>query len=161
VVVTNPGQAPFAIGFSLMAIVFAFGYFSGGHFNPAVTFGVWLIGGMERKKAITYAAVQFLGGVLGSFYAVMVHGELDNGFIAPIPRERTTFGILRAIAAEVLITFFLVTVVLQVPHFISLAPISCLLPPTFTAHSSQLQPLIIRLRARGKRRINFMVLPSV
>jgi glycerol uptake facilitator-like aquaporin len=113
-VVTNPGQAPFAIGFSLMAIVFAFGYFSGGHFNPAVSLGVLLIGGMPKKKAATYAIVQFSGGFLGALYAVMVHGELDDDMKAPMPSDQSAFGILRAIAAEVLITFFLVTVVLQV-----------------------------------------------
>jgi len=113
-VVTNPEQAPFAIGFSLMAIVFAFGYFSGGHFNPAVSLGVMMIGGMSQKKALTYAAVQFLAGFLGALYAVMMHGQLDNDFIAPIPSDESAYGILRAIAAEVLITFFLVTVVLQV-----------------------------------------------
>lgn len=103
-----------------MAIVFAFGYFSGGHFNPAVSLGVLLIGGMPKKKAATYAIVQFSGGFLGalyakkSFYAVMVHGELDDDLIAPMPSDQSAFGILRAIAAEVLVTFFLVTVVLQV-----------------------------------------------
>ncbi len=97
-----------------MAIVFAFGYFSGGHFNPAVSLGVLLIGGMPIKKAATYAAVQFAGGFLGALYAVMVHGELDDDLKAPIPSNQSTFGILRAIAAEVIVTFFLVTVVLQV-----------------------------------------------
>jgi glycerol uptake facilitator-like aquaporin len=53
VIVTNAQHAAFAIGFALMAIVFAFGYFSGGHFNPAVSLGVLLIGGMPRKKAGT------------------------------------------------------------------------------------------------------------
>ena len=116
---TNPGQAPFAIGFSLMAIVFAFGYFSGGHFNPAVSLGVLLIGGMPKKKAATYAIVQFSGGFLGALYAVMVHGEVDDDLIAPEPSDRSSIGILRAIAAEVLITFFLVTVVLQViSHYV-------------------------------------------
>jgi len=101
-----------------MAIVFAFGYFSGGHFNPAVSLGVLLIGGMPVKKAATYAAVQFVGGFFGALYAVMVHGELDDDLKAPIPSDESTFGILRAIAAEVIVTFFLVTVVLQVIYHI-------------------------------------------
>jgi glycerol uptake facilitator-like aquaporin len=115
VLTTNAEYAPFAIGFALMAIVFAFGYFSGGHFNPAVTVGVCLIGGMPKQKAVTYALVQFAGGILGSFYAVLVHGHSSDSLIAPIPSDLSTIGVLRAIAAEVIVTFFLVTVVLQVP----------------------------------------------
>ena len=40
---------PLAIGSALMVMVFAGGHISGGHFNPAVTFGVWLRGKCEAK----------------------------------------------------------------------------------------------------------------
>ena len=161
VVVINPGQAPFAIGFSLMAIVFAFGYFSGGHFNPAVTLGVLLIGGMSRKKAVTYAAVQFLAGVFGSFYSVLVHGELGKGLVAPIPSDRSTFGVLRAIAAEVLVTFFLVTVVLQVLFCMYVLQSCCACAPCLWGCGSDLSSaLSCRLRVPDRKRTSFTVSPS-
>jgi glycerol uptake facilitator-like aquaporin len=138
VVTTNPKNAPFAIGFALMAIVFAFGYFSGGHFNPAVTVGVCLIGGMPRKKAVTYALVQFAGGILGAFYAVLVHGHISDLLVAPVPSDLSTIGVLRAIAAEVLVTFFLVTVVLQVPPPLPiLRSACCIFLQHFTRANSQ------------------------
>jgi glycerol uptake facilitator-like aquaporin len=69
---------------------------------------------MPAKKALTYSVVQFLGGILGAAYSVLVHGKTGDGLAAPIPSDLSTFGVLRAIAAEVLVTFCLVTVVLQV-----------------------------------------------
>lgn len=110
----NPVQAPFAIGFMVMAIVFSFGYCSGAHFNPAVTLGVVLIGGMPRRKALTYVGVQFAGAILGAFYAVMVHGQTGSKLAAPLPSDESAVGMMRAIAAEVFFTFAVVTVVLQV-----------------------------------------------
>ena len=38
------GLAPLAIGSALMIMVYAGGHVSGGHYNPAVTFAVWLRG---------------------------------------------------------------------------------------------------------------------
>jgi len=35
---------PLAIGAALMVMIFAGGHMSGGHYNPAVTLGVWLRG---------------------------------------------------------------------------------------------------------------------
>ena len=114
VVKTNPIMAPFAIGFTLMAQVFAFGYFSGGHFNPAVTLGVALVKGMKPKKAITYIGAQIIGGVLGAAYAVLVTGNAGENIPAPMPSVTTTMGIVHAFFGELFVTFSLVTVVLQV-----------------------------------------------
>jgi aquaporin Z len=46
--------APIAIGASLMIMVFAGGHISGGHYNPAVTLGVWMRGKCETKDVVPY-----------------------------------------------------------------------------------------------------------
>jgi aquaporin Z len=46
--------APLAIGSALMVMIFAGGHISGGHFNPAVTLGVWLRGKCETKDVAPY-----------------------------------------------------------------------------------------------------------
>jgi len=42
----------FAVGLSVMAMAFAVGHISGGHFNPAVTFGLVVAGRFSGQKAI-------------------------------------------------------------------------------------------------------------
>lgn len=41
---------PLVIGSVLMVMVYAGGHISGGHYNPAVTFGVWLRGRMSKDQ---------------------------------------------------------------------------------------------------------------
>jgi aquaporin Z len=43
---------PLAIGSVLMAIIFAEGHISGGHYNPVVTLGIWMSGRIEGKDVI-------------------------------------------------------------------------------------------------------------
>jgi aquaporin Z len=41
---------PLAIGASLMVMIFAGGHISGGHYNPAVTLGVWIRGPVAPSR---------------------------------------------------------------------------------------------------------------
>src|SRR5258706_4291592 len=59
--------APLAIGSALMVMIFACGHISGGHFNPAVTLGVWLRGKCEAKDVTPYMISQIIGAVLAAF----------------------------------------------------------------------------------------------
>src|SRR5580765_4413606 len=55
---------PLAIGSALMVMIFAGGHVSGGHYNPAVTLGVWLRGRCNAKDVLPYMASQVMGAVL-------------------------------------------------------------------------------------------------
>ena len=65
VVVDGTALAPLAIGSTLTALVYMGGHVSGAHYNPAVTLGFWLRGGMRRADAVPYVAAQLLGAWLG------------------------------------------------------------------------------------------------
>jgi aquaporin Z len=62
-----------AVGLSVLAMAFAVGHISGGHFNPAVTFGLVAAGRFPEQKAIPYVIAQVLGGAAaaGVFYLVL------------------------------------------------------------------------------------------
>jgi aquaporin Z len=65
--VLKPGDvgnlAPIAIGAVLMVMIFAGGYISGGHYNPAVTLAVFLRGKCSRADAALYMVSQTLGAL--------------------------------------------------------------------------------------------------
>lgn len=58
--------APLAIGFTLMIMVFTGGHISGGHFNPAVTLGVWFSHGIRGYQVILYILAQFSAAVVAA-----------------------------------------------------------------------------------------------
>ena len=98
--------APLAIGSALMVMIFAGGHISGGHYNPAVTLGVWLRGRCEAKDVGPYMISQIVGAVL----AALVVRYLKSGTVV-LPMSP---AILPALVAEFLFTFALVFVVLNV-----------------------------------------------
>jgi len=63
-----------AVGLAVLAMAFAVGHISGGHFNPAVTFGLVVAGRFPEGKAIPYVIAQVLGGAAaaGVFYLVLM-----------------------------------------------------------------------------------------
>jgi aquaporin Z len=56
-----------AHGVVLAVLVSALGVISGAHFNPAVTFGVWLAGKLEWHRAAAYVVAQLIGAILGAW----------------------------------------------------------------------------------------------
>jgi aquaporin Z len=63
----------FAVGLSVLAMAFAVGHISGGHFNPAVTCGLIAGGRFEAGKAVGYIIAQVLGGIAAAvvFYLIL------------------------------------------------------------------------------------------
>jgi len=63
----------FAVGLSVLAMAYAVGGISGGHFNPAVTCGLVAAGRCPAGKAIPYIIAQVIGGAAAAavFYVIL------------------------------------------------------------------------------------------
>src|SRR5262245_13428129 len=102
--------APLAIGAALMALVYAGGHISGGHYNPAVTLGVFLRGKIQLADAGPYWAAQFIGAFLAAWLAKFT---AHPGFVQALSTSGA-HAVFAAILAEFFFTFALVYVVLNV-----------------------------------------------
>ncbi|MDP1579411.1 MAG: aquaporin [Candidatus Didemnitutus sp.] len=105
-------MAPLAIGSVLAVMIFAGGHISGGHFNPAVTLGVWLRGKCEGRDVVPYMFAQTAAASAAS----LAVKALKTGFLA---NAAAMTGAMTpeagpALLAEFLFTFALVWVVLNV-----------------------------------------------
>lgn len=69
------GMISLAFGTIVMVTVYVFGYISGNHINPAVTFGLAATGKFPWKKVPEYVAAQVLGAIAGAFAIVGVLGK--------------------------------------------------------------------------------------
>ena len=97
--------APLGIGAALMVMIYAGGHVSGGHYNPAVTLGVWLRGRCATADVVPYWVSQIIGGVLAALVLNYLKGDAS-----PKPMVLRTGP---ALLAEFLYTFALVYVVLN------------------------------------------------
>ncbi len=107
--VIGPGAgalAPLAIGASLMVMIFAGGHISGGHYNPAVTLGVWLRGRCPTSDVLPYMLSQVIGAVLAAAAVKFLKSGAEVTALKPVLGP--------ALLAEFLFTFALVYVVLNV-----------------------------------------------
>jgi MIP family channel proteins len=105
-------QVAVAHGLALATMITALGHISGGHFNPAVTFGFVITGRQSLGAAIGYWVSQLLGAVVASF--------LLRGFFSTQIWQATRLGAAQispeinagsAVLIEAILTFFLVTAV--------------------------------------------------
>ena len=113
----NAGLLAIALahGLTLAAFAYIFGHISGTHINPAVTFGLALNGTVNWGEAVVYWVAQFAGAVLAGLTLNAVVGLVNADAFA----AAQTTGVLTdsfpyyALGVEALLTFFLVTAVLQ------------------------------------------------
>lgn len=57
-----------AFGIAITVMIFSIGHVSGGHINPAVTLGLFLMRKLTAMRALCYMFCQFAGAVLGSAF---------------------------------------------------------------------------------------------
>jgi MIP family channel proteins len=100
-----------AHGITLAIAIAVFGGISGGHFNPAVTFGLALAGKHPWARVPTYWAAQLVGGLVAGFalryvfdFAIVAIDKTHLG----TPALGGTITPLTAIAVEAVLTLFLV-----------------------------------------------------
>lgn len=106
-VLNGTAAAPLAIGSSLMIMVYMGGHISGGHYNPAVTLGVWMRGKLSGSQVIPYWIAQLVGAIIAGLVSYLIMGK--SFVVAPAP----TASVLQVLVCEFLFTFALCLVMLQ------------------------------------------------
>ncbi|KAM4031410.1 aquaporin-8-like [Anomaloglossus baeobatrachus] len=103
-----------AHGLALGVIISVLGNISGGHFNPAVTLGVVISGGLTPILLVPYWVCQLSGGMLGALLAKGLADESSflnrTGAVCMLNSE-TSLG--KAVGVEIVFSFFLVFTVVM------------------------------------------------
>src|SRR6185503_6157298 len=106
-------------GLSVLAMAFAVGHISGGHFNPAVTLGLVAGGRFEMSKAPAYIIAQVLGGAAAAcvFYVILggaPAGGKWNSFtaVSNLYGGANQFSLLAVLLIEVVITALFLLVII-------------------------------------------------
>ena len=120
-----------AFGLTVLTMAYAVGHISGGHFNPAVTLGLWAGGRFSEKEILPYIVSQVLGataaaGVLylilngggGTEFAADSAGAFASNFYESNAFDSKTyyngvgFSMGAAFLAEFILTMFFLIIIL-------------------------------------------------
>lgn len=109
-----------AHGLTVLAFAYAYGHISGAHVNPAVTFGIWVAGKIDARRALSYWFFQCLGGIAAGYTLLGLLGgpvgNLGTGALAQrlaIGGASVTVTPAWGFALEAILAFFLVNTVLN------------------------------------------------
>src|SRR4051812_27239798 len=109
-----------AFGLTVLTMAYAFGHISGGHFNPAVTVGVWLSRRIETRAVLPYVVTQVIAAIAAAAvllliangtatYSRSVNGLAVNGYGSHSPGH---YNLGSALVTEVVLTMFFLLVIL-------------------------------------------------
>jgi aquaporin Z len=113
-----------AFGLTVLTGAYALGPVSGGHFNPAVSAGLWAGGRFSAAELGPYVAAQVLGAIAGAAvlaviasgkpgFDLVASGFAANGFGDHSP-GKYSFG--AALVTEVVMTFMFLIIILGTTH---------------------------------------------
>lgn len=108
-----------AFGLTVLTMVYAVGPISGGHFNPAVSVGLWAGGRFSGKDLLPYIIVQVVGAIAASgvLYLIAI-GNVDfslaDGFAANGYGEHSPGGynMTSALVIELVLTFMFIFIIM-------------------------------------------------
>lgn len=108
----------FAFGLTVLTMAYAVGHISGGHFNPAVTLGLWSAGRCADKHVLPYILAQVAGAIAGAGVLYLIaSGKADwvpggfasNGYGELSPGR---FSLAAGFLTEFLATFFFLFIII-------------------------------------------------
>lgn len=109
-----------AFGLTVLTGAYAFGHISGGHFNPAVTVGLFTAGRFPARDVVLYVVAQVVGGIIAAAvlfeiasgaagFSAQASGFASNGYGDHSPQH---FSMNAALITEVVMTFMFLIVIL-------------------------------------------------
>ena len=110
-----------ALAFDLTVLTgaFALGHISGGHFNPAVSVGLWVGGSFDTKDLIPYVVSQVVGAVLAAWVLYLIvqgqagfagtGGFATNGYAELSPGK---YSLISALMIEIVLTAMFLIVIM-------------------------------------------------
>jgi aquaporin Z len=108
----------FAFGLTVLTMAYAVGHISGGHFNPAVTLGLWSAGRCANRHVLPYVIAQVIGAVAGAAALYLIAsgkagwvpgGFASNGYGELSPGK---YSLGAAFIIEFLATFFFLFIII-------------------------------------------------
>jgi aquaporin Z len=109
----------FAFGLTVLTGAYAFGHISGGHFNPAVSFGLWAGRRFPASHLVPYIIAQVAGAIVAAAVLYLIAsgregfslagGLASNGYGDLSPGRYTLYA---GLVAEVVLTFMFLLVIL-------------------------------------------------
>src|SRR5439155_23153648 len=112
-----------AFGLTVLTGAYALGPVSGGHFNPAVSVGLWAGGRFPASQLPSYVIAQVAGGIAGTAVLYLIaSGKADfslaGGFAANGYGEHSPgkYTLLAALVSELVMTFMFLIVILGATH---------------------------------------------
>jgi aquaporin Z len=109
-----------AFGLTVLTMAYAVGHISGGHFNPAVTIGLWAGGRFKASDVLPYIIAQVIGAIIAALILYLIASGkpdwvgLKGGFAANGYGDLSPgkYGLGACFLGEVVATFFFLFVII-------------------------------------------------